>query len=105
MGRGVWMMDLGIKPAGLVHAQCPNLIGNWLRHRFPQGWNNRYDPLRSVIHRRNLMLVPTLGILLTLASAPPASARLPFINDDYARARAVANQRKLPLFVDVWAPW
>jgi hypothetical protein len=51
------------------------------------------------------MFVPALGIMLTLASAPAGTARLPFINDDYARARAVATQRKLPLFVDVWAPW
>ena len=51
------------------------------------------------------MLVSALGILLTLTSAPAATARLPFINDDYARARASATQRKLPLFVDVWAPW
>jgi hypothetical protein len=39
----------------------------------------------------------------TIASAAPS--RLPFIDDDYARARAEATQRKLPLFVDVWAPW
>jgi len=51
------------------------------------------------------MLVSALGILLTLASAPAGPARLPFVNDDYARARAMAHQRKLPLFVDVWAPW
>jgi hypothetical protein len=51
------------------------------------------------------MLVSALGILLALASAPAGAARLPFISDDYARARAVANQRQLPLFVDVWAPW
>lgn len=38
-----------------------------------------------------------------MASAPPS--RLPFISDDFVRARAEAIQRKLPLFVDVWAPW
>jgi len=31
--------------------------------------------------------------------------RLPFIADDYAKARAEASRNKLPLFVDVWAPW
>ena len=40
-----------------------------------------------------------------LLQASVASARLPFITDDYARARAEANRRKLPMFVDVWAPW
>ena len=43
-----------------------------------------------------------------LASFAPAfvqSGRLPLIEDDYVRARALAIQRKVPLFVDVWAPW
>lgn len=35
----------------------------------------------------------------------PVAAALPFIEDDYARALAQARARKLPLFVDVWAPW
>jgi len=51
------------------------------------------------------------------AAAPtPAAARpaahgaarasvLPFIADDYARALAVARSRKLPLFIESWAPW
>jgi thioredoxin-like negative regulator of GroEL len=40
------------------------------------------------------------------AAAPPAPAEvLPFIADDYPRALAEARARKLPLFVDVWAPW
>lgn len=30
---------------------------------------------------------------------------LPIITDDFERARAEANKRKLPLFVEVWAPW
>ena len=43
--------------------------------------------------------------LLLLVSPKIANARLPFINDDYDRARSEAKQRKLPLFVEVWAPW
>lgn len=51
------------------------------------------------------------------ASAKPlakASARsrtpaehlvLPFIEDDYPRALQLARQRKLPIFIDSWAPW
>ena len=38
-------------------------------------------------------------------TAGVASANLPLIRDDFARARAEATQRKLPMFVDVWAPW
>ncbi len=48
------------------------------------------------------MLLATL-VRATLAWATPGP--LPFVSDDYARARAQATQRKLPMFVDVWAPW
>jgi len=39
--------------------------------------------------------------------SPAASSAeaLPFIEDDYGRALAEAKAKKLPLFVDVWAPW
>lgn len=71
------------------------------------------------------MLVRLLALVLVLASgacrcgkeAEPVAARateppdstaeggLPFIRDDYDRALALARERKLPLFVDAWAPW
>jgi hypothetical protein len=39
----------------------------------------------------------------------PAAAEnkraLPFIENDYPAALAQAKERKVPLFVDVWAPW
>lgn len=38
-------------------------------------------------------------------AAPAAKAALPFVEDDYARALADAKSRKVPLFVEVWAPW
>jgi hypothetical protein len=44
-----------------------------------------------------------LAIFILLSGT--LSAALPFIEDDYAKARAEATQRKLPLFVEVWAPW
>ena len=54
-------------------------------------------------------------ILLLIACATPPAARvetspvaggqLPFIEDDYARARDQARANKLPLFVEAWAPW
>lgn len=39
----------------------------------------------------------------SMVAATPS--RLPFIENDYARARAEASRRKAPLFVEVWAPW
>ncbi len=49
-----------------------------------------------------------LGALAASCSAPPAATRgpaLPFIEDDYPRAVAEARAKKLPLFVESWAPW
>ena len=42
---------------------------------------------------------------LTASTVTPTRGPLPFISDDFARARAEAVQRHVPLFVDVWAPW
>jgi hypothetical protein len=44
-----------------------------------------------------------VSALATSATAIPS--RLSFIEDDYTRARAEAKKSKLPLFVEVWAPW
>ncbi|MFL5321019.1 MAG: hypothetical protein ACJ790_15265 [Myxococcaceae bacterium] len=43
----------------------------------------------------------------TPVESESASAKeaLPFIEDDYARAVTEAKTKKLPIFVDVWAPW
>jgi len=44
----------------------------------------------------------------TGAAGPlPAKAAmvLPFIEDDYTRAMAEAKARKVPIFVESWAPW
>jgi hypothetical protein len=48
-----------------------------------------------------------LAFAAALASSAAAATpgRLPFIADDYARARAEAVRRQVPLFVEVWAPW
>lgn len=42
-------------------------------------------------------------VLATAAAAPRAG--LPFIRDDYTRAISEAKQRKVPMFVEVSAPW
>lgn len=46
-----------------------------------------------------------LWFLLASASATSYVAPLPFIQDDFAKARTQANERKLPIFVECWAPW
>ena len=30
---------------------------------------------------------------------------VPFIEDDYPRAVALAKARKVPVFIEAWAPW
>ena len=45
--------------------------------------------------------------LCALASAPAGRPKpvLPFIADDYAKALQQARARKLPIFIESWAPW
>jgi hypothetical protein len=45
------------------------------------------------------------GAMVGCAFRTSAATRLPFIEDDYARALAEAKSRTVPLFVEVWAPW
>jgi hypothetical protein len=49
----------------------------------------------------------SIGILFMLVSAAlgASATALPFINDNYPKALGEAKQRKLPIFVEVWAPW
>ncbi len=54
------------------------------------------------------MKLSSVVLLSTLASSVMASvapSHLPIINDDYAKARAEAVRRHVPMFVEVWAPW
>jgi hypothetical protein len=44
-------------------------------------------------------------IIPALLLAAATMTRLPFIADDYAKAKAEASRRHVPLFVEVWAPW
>jgi hypothetical protein len=47
----------------------------------------------------------------TTAATPTKSATakwnpvVPFIEDDFGRALALAKERKLPVFIEGWAPW
>jgi thioredoxin-like negative regulator of GroEL len=49
------------------------------------------------------MLSALVGV--ALMAAPAAATRLSFIEDDYPAALALAQKRKVPLFIDAWAPW
>ena len=57
---------------------------------------------------RSLSLAFLLGACATssaLNSDLPSPASLPFIDDDYPKALAVARAQHKPLFVDFWATW
>ena len=57
--------------------------------------------------KEGIVKISTCVLVAALASASlPAAARsLPFISDDFVKARTEAVNRKLPIFVEVWAPW
>jgi hypothetical protein len=48
-----------------------------------------------------------LWALLASAAAPAIAnaTSLPFIQDNFAKARSQATRQKLPIFVECWAPW
>ena len=58
-----------------------------------------------------LVAVPTAARSAPARAARPAAATsawkpvVPFIEDDFGRALALAKERKLPVFIEGWAPW
>lgn len=46
-----------------------------------------------------------IAALVATASFAARAAGLPFIEDDFAKARGEALERKVPIFVECWAPW
>jgi hypothetical protein len=54
---------------------------------------------------RTLLAMKRLSIVLLLSALATSATALPIIQDDYAKARAEAQRRRLPLFIEVWAPW
>ena len=53
-----------------------------------------------------VLVLAGLGCAPKPAVAPPeTAATLPFIDNDFPRALALAREANLPLFVEVWAPW
>jgi hypothetical protein len=60
--------------------------------------------------RRLARALPAFALVAGGCAGPPAEDAppgpvLPWIADDYPAALAEARARKLPLFVDSWAPW
>ncbi len=67
-----------------------------------------------------LCLALSLSVAMTASAAPAKPAKpaprshdhasgwhpaVPFIEDDFGRALALAKARKLPVFIEGWAPW
>jgi hypothetical protein len=52
-------------------------------------------------------LLPQARAAAIPAPAPAAGPKrvLPWIEDDWTKAVATAKARKVPLFVESWAPW
>jgi hypothetical protein len=44
-------------------------------------------------------------LALVAVALPAFTGSLPWIEDNYPKALAEAKQHKLPMFVEVWAPW
>jgi len=69
--------------------------------------------------RTHLLVLVCLAALAARADAATAPAKaapaksatakwnpvVPFIEDDFGRALALAKERKLPVFIEGWAPW
>ena len=55
-----------------------------------------------------ILLLCALGALHpggATATAPTDTKVVPFIADDYTKAVAEARARKVPIFIESWAPW
>jgi hypothetical protein len=58
-----------------------------------------------------LIVTPAAHAATTTAKSAPAKTApkwkpvVPFIEDDFGRALALAKERKLPVFIEGWAPW
>jgi hypothetical protein len=59
----------------------------------------------KVSSARPLALALAAASVLSGAGSTAPRATLPFIADDYPAALAQARARKLPIFVEAWAPW
>ena len=52
-----------------------------------------------------LSVVLAAGVAAIASTGVGAKKSVPFIDDDYTKAVAEAKARKVPLFIESWAPW
>jgi hypothetical protein len=52
--------------------------------------------------KKRILLVVAAALMSVSAFAAEV---VPFIADDYAKARELAKKRNVPIFVEAWAPW
>jgi hypothetical protein len=50
-------------------------------------------------------LLALLPVPAAASSTPAATPMVPPFVEDYAKAVAEARARKVPLFIEAWAPW
>lgn len=58
--------------------------------------------------RRSLFLAAaalTAAAAIRADALGPSKFAVPFIEDDYSRALTEARSKKVPIFVENWAPW
>lgn len=76
--------------------------------------NTRFRPVSLRLSLALTLTVTSTALLpsasasassVALAATPPTPSVLPFIDDDYGKALALAKQKKVPIFVEAWAPW
>jgi hypothetical protein len=53
----------------------------------------------------SLLVAAALAGPAVAGAATAPTAPLPWIEDDYAKAVAEAKSRKVPIFLEAWAPW
>jgi len=66
----------------------------------------RFHRLAAGVLMLGLLSLPAVEV--ARAASPAATAKpsvLPWIEDDLGRASAEGKERRLPVFVESWAPW
>lgn len=62
-------------------------------------------PAASATVKAGVQRTATAAKAKSRAKAAAWKPVVPFIEDDFGRALALAKERKLPVFIEGWAPW
>ena len=79
----------------------PDLPGQSHTSTGPGGWG--YDPRMRV--SLAVLAVSAVACVTPRSSTHEGATELPFMEDNYSQALSQARARRVPLFVDAWAPW